>query len=94
MVAVNGDWDWNQMCQWLPADALEAIAAIKPPRPDAGADVPGWRWENNRAFSVRSAYKALTADSAAPLCVTNVANVGTGDERWAARFATEESSSR
>ncbi|KAK9010379.1 hypothetical protein V6N11_036890 [Hibiscus sabdariffa] len=187
MVAVNGDWDWNQMCQWLPADALEAIAAIKPPRPDAGADVPGWRWENNRAFSVRSAYKALTADSAAPLvpisantiacwpriwklqvqqrvrvflwlvlhqrimtnverkrrnlatsdvcarcqseietivhvlrdcpqarqvweavvvpaqlatffslpfsdwilqCVTNVANVGTGDERWAARFAT------
>ncbi|KAL4279829.1 hypothetical protein GQ457_03G024220 [Hibiscus cannabinus] len=154
MIAVNGDWDWNQMFQWLPADSLEAIAAIKPPRPNAGADVPGWRWESNRTFSVRSAYKALTVDSAAPLrimtnaerkrrhlatsdvcascqseietivhvlrdcprarqvweavvapaqlavffslpfsdwilqCVTNVANVGTGDERWAARFAT------
>ncbi|KAL4377932.1 hypothetical protein GQ457_02G028840 [Hibiscus cannabinus] len=59
MVAINGNWDWNRMYQWLPADTLEAIATIKPPRPDAGADVPGWRWESNRTFSVRSAYKAL-----------------------------------
>ncbi|KAK8630742.1 hypothetical protein V6N13_079522 [Hibiscus sabdariffa] len=43
MVAANGGWNWNQLCQWLPADALAATAAIKPPRPDAGADVPGWR---------------------------------------------------
>ncbi|KAK8983129.1 hypothetical protein V6N11_057883 [Hibiscus sabdariffa] len=136
MVAVNGDWDWNRMCQWLPADTLEAIAAIKPPRPDTGVDVPGWRWESNRTFSIRSAYKALkvaaTSDVCASYqseietivhvlrdcprarqvweavvapaqiaaffslpfsdwilqCVPTVANVGVGDERWAARFAT------
>ncbi|KAK8614387.1 hypothetical protein V6N13_122747 [Hibiscus sabdariffa] len=76
------------MCQWLPADTLEAIAAIKPPRPDTGVDVPGWRWESNRTFSIRSAYKALKVAGAATLCVPTVANVGVGDERWAARFAT------
>ncbi|KAK9009788.1 hypothetical protein V6N11_036314 [Hibiscus sabdariffa] len=43
MVTINGDWDWNQINQWLPTDKVEAIAAIKSPRPAVGADVSGWR---------------------------------------------------
>ncbi|KAK8593435.1 hypothetical protein V6N12_045516 [Hibiscus sabdariffa] len=61
MVDTNGDWDWNRLNQWLPHEKLEAIAAVKLPRLGSGADIPGWRWERNRIFSVRSAYKALMA---------------------------------
>ncbi|KAK9015627.1 hypothetical protein V6N11_006726 [Hibiscus sabdariffa] len=82
MVAANGGWNWNQLCQWLPADALAATAAIKPPRPDAGADVPGWRWENNRTFSVRSAYKALTADTTTPLVPISTDNTNCWSRIW------------
>ncbi|KAK8600427.1 hypothetical protein V6N12_050281 [Hibiscus sabdariffa] len=30
-----------------------------PPRPGSGTDIPGWRWEDNRRFTTRSAYIAL-----------------------------------
>ncbi|KAL4283171.1 hypothetical protein GQ457_16G011860 [Hibiscus cannabinus] len=82
MVAENGDWNWSQICQWLSDDALAAIAAIKPPRPDAGADVPGWRWESNRNFTVRSAYKALSADTTTPLVAFSTNNSACWSRIW------------
>ncbi|KAL4272707.1 hypothetical protein GQ457_13G011180 [Hibiscus cannabinus] len=63
MVDRYGFWDWNRMNQWFPQAALEMIAAAKPPRHGLGADVPGWRWEKNHSFSVRSAYKALVTSA-------------------------------
>ncbi|KAK8492147.1 hypothetical protein V6N11_082303 [Hibiscus sabdariffa] len=59
IVDTNGGWDWNRLNRWLPHDKLEAVAAVKPPQPSSGADIPGWRWERNQGFSVRSAYRAL-----------------------------------
>ncbi|KAK9010241.1 hypothetical protein V6N11_036754 [Hibiscus sabdariffa] len=67
MVDDAGSWDWARLSQWLPHATLEKIAAVKPPQIGAGTDVPGWRWEKNRNFSVKSAYKLL--DIAAPLNV-------------------------
>ncbi|KAL4335605.1 hypothetical protein GQ457_07G017880 [Hibiscus cannabinus] len=63
MVDNNGGWDWIRLKQWLPQDAVAKIAAIKPPRSDAGADTPGWRWGKSRTFTVRSAYQAIHTPS-------------------------------
>ncbi|KAK8542716.1 hypothetical protein V6N12_015301 [Hibiscus sabdariffa] len=59
MVDANGCWDWRRMDRWMPQETMEKLAAIKPPRSGAGSDILGWRWEKNRDFSVRSAYKVL-----------------------------------
>ncbi|KAL4284332.1 hypothetical protein GQ457_16G009900 [Hibiscus cannabinus] len=59
MVDDNGGWDWIRLEQWLPQDVVAKIAAIKPPRSDAGADIPGWRWGKSRTFTVCSAYQAI-----------------------------------
>ncbi|KAL4278084.1 hypothetical protein GQ457_03G008110 [Hibiscus cannabinus] len=59
MVGDNGGWDWIRLEQWLPQDAVAKISAIKPPRSDAGADIPGWRWGKSRTFTVCSAYQAI-----------------------------------
>ncbi|KAL4379615.1 hypothetical protein GQ457_02G019060 [Hibiscus cannabinus] len=65
MVDENGGWDWHRIVQWLPPDAVEKFAAVKPPRPDAGLDIPRWRWGENREFTVRSAYQTLHTPSTA-----------------------------
>ncbi|KAK8484817.1 hypothetical protein V6N11_051334 [Hibiscus sabdariffa] len=59
MVDDVGSWDWARLLQWLPHVTLEKIAAVKPPQIGAGTDVPGWRWEKNHNFSVKSAYKLM-----------------------------------
>ncbi|KAK8975249.1 hypothetical protein V6N11_046719 [Hibiscus sabdariffa] len=51
MVSVHGNWDWERLEAVLPREKLELIAAVQPPRSDAGLDRPGWRWENKRNFS-------------------------------------------
>ncbi|KAL4386031.1 hypothetical protein GQ457_09G026140 [Hibiscus cannabinus] len=65
MVDDNEGWDWIRLKQWLSQDAVAKIAAIKPPRSDAGADTPGWRWGKSRTFTVRSAYQAIHTPSTA-----------------------------
>ncbi|KAK8659781.1 hypothetical protein V6N13_029975 [Hibiscus sabdariffa] len=65
MVDDNGGWDWHRIEQWLPQDAMAKIAAIKPPRSNAGVDIPGWRWGKNRVFTVCSAYQAIHTPSTA-----------------------------
>ncbi|KAL4333466.1 hypothetical protein GQ457_07G012960 [Hibiscus cannabinus] len=59
MVSVHGNWDWERLEAVLPREKLELIAAVQPPRSDAGLDRPGWRWEEKRNFSVSSAYGYL-----------------------------------
>ncbi|KAL4312838.1 hypothetical protein GQ457_01G036830 [Hibiscus cannabinus] len=59
MVSVHGNWDWERLEAVLPREKLELIAAVQPPRSDAGLDRPGWRWEEKRNFSASSAYGYL-----------------------------------
>ncbi|KAK8559080.1 hypothetical protein V6N12_042365 [Hibiscus sabdariffa] len=59
MVDESGQWDWCCISPWLPQEPLEKIAAAKSPRHGLGADISGWRWEDNQNFTTRSAYIAL-----------------------------------
>ncbi|KAL4383201.1 hypothetical protein GQ457_15G013690 [Hibiscus cannabinus] len=59
MVSVHENWDWERLEAVLPREKLELIAAVQPPRSDAGLDRPGWRWEDKRNFWVSSAYGYL-----------------------------------
>ncbi|KAL4295874.1 hypothetical protein GQ457_12G003750 [Hibiscus cannabinus] len=65
MVDEAGDWDWCRLSSWLPKDTLERIAAVMPPRLGLGDDRSGWRWEDNRKFTTRSAYAALSVEPVA-----------------------------
>ncbi|KAK9011122.1 hypothetical protein V6N11_043979 [Hibiscus sabdariffa] len=62
MVDEDGGWDWSRLSPWLSKDTLERIVAIPPPRVGLGSDSPGWRWEDNRKFTTRSAYGALSEE--------------------------------
>ncbi|KAL4285224.1 hypothetical protein GQ457_16G023470 [Hibiscus cannabinus] len=46
----------------LPRETLEKIATVPPPRIGMGSDSLGWRWEDNRKFTTRSAYGALCGE--------------------------------
>ncbi|KAK8522916.1 hypothetical protein V6N12_056609 [Hibiscus sabdariffa] len=35
---------------------IDKIAATLPPRPQYGTDLPGWRWEERRHFTLGSTY--------------------------------------
>ncbi|GMI75689.1 hypothetical protein HRI_001238200 [Hibiscus trionum] len=59
MVTGFGDWDWRQLEPILPDEILAKLEAIQPPRAWFGEDVPSYRWEENKVFSVRSAYQML-----------------------------------
>ncbi|KAK9031098.1 hypothetical protein V6N11_032490 [Hibiscus sabdariffa] len=43
----------------LPKQVLKRITALPPPNPALGTDTLGWRWEENKRFSTRSAYRVL-----------------------------------
>ncbi|KAK9008586.1 hypothetical protein V6N11_075475 [Hibiscus sabdariffa] len=70
LVDENRGWDWQQIAQWLPPKAVGKLAAVKPPRADAGPDISGWRWGENRDFTVRSAYQILHAPVLPRLLIT------------------------
>ncbi|KAK8483501.1 hypothetical protein V6N11_065382 [Hibiscus sabdariffa] len=53
MVDVRGDWDWVRLRGLLPKEVLDRIAAYPTPKAHYGSDVPGWRWDDNRIFSLR-----------------------------------------
>ncbi|KAK8671918.1 hypothetical protein V6N13_038500 [Hibiscus sabdariffa] len=57
MVDEFGMWDWSRISPFIPVPVARKIAATKPPSPSLGPDVPGWRWESNRVFSMSSVYE-------------------------------------
>ncbi|KAK8605081.1 hypothetical protein V6N13_082538 [Hibiscus sabdariffa] len=57
MVDEFGMWDWSRILTFIHVPVARKIAAIKPPSPSFGPDVPGWRWESNRVFSMSLAYE-------------------------------------
>ncbi|KAK8545301.1 hypothetical protein V6N12_026137 [Hibiscus sabdariffa] len=62
---VNGEsWDWNRLQGWLPLPILEKLEACPIPKTSFGDDVPGWRWTENRCFTVGSAYEHLVTEEA------------------------------
>ncbi|KAE8715589.1 hypothetical protein F3Y22_tig00110163pilonHSYRG00265 [Hibiscus syriacus] len=58
----SGDWDWERLKIYFPGPICDTIAAVCPPTPGLGDYMPGWRWEVNHSFSVKSAYKALSPE--------------------------------
>ncbi|KAK8494909.1 hypothetical protein V6N11_074157 [Hibiscus sabdariffa] len=56
----NGQWDWNRILLFLLEHVLQKIATIRPPTYILGEEIPGWRWEQNRSFSTKSAYEFLS----------------------------------
>ncbi|KAK8572765.1 hypothetical protein V6N12_028809 [Hibiscus sabdariffa] len=63
MVTVAGDWDWLRLNLVLSDHVLSHIAAIPPPNMRLGRDLPGWRWEQDRRFSTKSAYASLVVEA-------------------------------
>ncbi|KAK9009773.1 hypothetical protein V6N11_036299 [Hibiscus sabdariffa] len=62
---VNGEsWDWNRLQGWLPLPILEKLEACPISKTSFGDDVPGWRWTENRCFTVGSAYEHLVTEEA------------------------------
>ncbi|KAK8627761.1 hypothetical protein V6N13_135363 [Hibiscus sabdariffa] len=72
LVDENRGWDWQQIAQWLPPKAVGKLAAVKPPRADAGPDISGWRWGENRDFT---------------LGMSSGNTIGYGDGLWSTRFS-------
>ncbi|KAK8690297.1 hypothetical protein V6N13_088993 [Hibiscus sabdariffa] len=66
MVDEFGMWDWSRILPFIHVPVARKIAAIKPPSPSFGLDVPGWRWESNRVFSMSSAYERLVHSDSPP----------------------------
>ncbi|KAK9035377.1 hypothetical protein V6N11_077419 [Hibiscus sabdariffa] len=60
MVCGSGGWDWCCIKHVLPRELVEQIATVHPPRCDAGANKPIWRWGDKRQFTTRSAYEFLS----------------------------------
>ncbi|KAK8484750.1 hypothetical protein V6N12_074747 [Hibiscus sabdariffa] len=75
---VNGEsWDWNRLQGWLPLPILEKLEACPIPKTSFGDDVPGWRWTENRCFTVGSAYEHLVTEEARNEC--SICGVGVED---------------
>ncbi|KAK8971916.1 hypothetical protein V6N11_035601 [Hibiscus sabdariffa] len=64
MVDERGEWNWSRLWGLLPMETLERLAACPPPRSHYGDDVPGWRWDDNRKFTVSSVYEYLRGGEA------------------------------
>ncbi|KAL4284044.1 hypothetical protein GQ457_16G010840 [Hibiscus cannabinus] len=62
MVDNYGNWGWACLSSLIPQDVLDRVVAIPPPSVALGQDLPGWRWEQNHCFSIKSAYSALDTD--------------------------------
>ncbi|KAK8561510.1 hypothetical protein V6N13_149312 [Hibiscus sabdariffa] len=54
-----GQWNWNHLQEFLPAEILDSIATVLMPMPHYGTDVLGWQWSDKREFSVGLAYTVL-----------------------------------
>ncbi|KAK9034259.1 hypothetical protein V6N11_050432 [Hibiscus sabdariffa] len=59
MVDGRGEWDWGHLQGLLPATTLERLVACPILKMFFGDDFPGWRWKDNRCFTVGSAYDYL-----------------------------------
>ncbi|KAL4368559.1 hypothetical protein GQ457_05G007400 [Hibiscus cannabinus] len=59
MVSESGDWDWARLCGVLPPRLLEQVGTVLPPHSEAGPDVPSWRLEDRRIFTMKSAYNHI-----------------------------------
>ncbi|KAL4281492.1 hypothetical protein GQ457_03G010450 [Hibiscus cannabinus] len=59
MTTPSGCWDVSRLVGLLPAEIISKVVVTCPPRADFGSNRPGWRWEESRVFSIRSAYKAI-----------------------------------
>ncbi|KAK8578914.1 hypothetical protein V6N12_069258 [Hibiscus sabdariffa] len=59
MVTQSGEWDWQTLNLVLPYHVLQHIAVVLPPRLGLGNDLPSWRWETDKHFSIKSAYQSL-----------------------------------
>ncbi|KAE8730548.1 hypothetical protein F3Y22_tig00002919pilonHSYRG00157 [Hibiscus syriacus] len=57
MVDNYGSWDWNYLNGVLTKEIFSYIAAIKPPVDNGGFDIPIWKWDKHKRFTVKSAYK-------------------------------------
>ncbi|KAK8580543.1 hypothetical protein V6N12_070809 [Hibiscus sabdariffa] len=57
LLSSSGDWDWERLKGILPGSVLDTLAAVKPPRPQFGSYVLGWRWDERRRFTLASAYR-------------------------------------
>ncbi|KAK9038942.1 hypothetical protein V6N11_023783 [Hibiscus sabdariffa] len=49
-------WDWERIQGLLPQHLIEHILAEVPPSCNAGTDILGWRLEDRRIFTTKSAY--------------------------------------
>ncbi|KAK8716017.1 hypothetical protein V6N13_043338 [Hibiscus sabdariffa] len=58
-VTASGVWEWARLAVVLPFVALDHIATVPPPRLSFDSDTPGWRWTDNRQFTIQSAYRFL-----------------------------------
>ncbi|KAK8485586.1 hypothetical protein V6N11_050458 [Hibiscus sabdariffa] len=67
MTTNSGEWDWSQLNSLLPRNILDQIAAIPPPHCQFSPDSLGWRWNDNREFSTRSAYEYLMGSNITPM---------------------------
>ncbi|KAK9007756.1 hypothetical protein V6N11_074674 [Hibiscus sabdariffa] len=63
MTNANGRWDWERIFPFLPESIMWKIVRIKPPSMQFGSELSCWRWEQNRCFTTKSAYDALSAPS-------------------------------
>ncbi|KAE8704604.1 hypothetical protein F3Y22_tig00110450pilonHSYRG00928 [Hibiscus syriacus] len=63
--------DGVKLTKILPPNVLKFITAVPPPFLMGGADKAGWRWENKRRFTTKSAYQQRLTISA-----------GQGEESW------------
>ncbi|KAK8538761.1 hypothetical protein V6N12_034469 [Hibiscus sabdariffa] len=52
MVDGRGDWDWDHLQGLLPATTLKRLVVCPIPKNSFGDDFPGWRWKDNRCFTV------------------------------------------
>ena len=58
-VTINGDWDWNALCNILPSDIVELFAMMKTLSDQLGDDVVDWCPNPARKFTMKSAYEAM-----------------------------------
>ncbi|KAH1055496.1 hypothetical protein J1N35_033561 [Gossypium stocksii] len=63
LITRDGNWNISFLQEWLPKEIISHILGIPPPHPDEGPDRLAWRHTSTGAFSVKSAYTMLKADS-------------------------------
>ncbi|KAK8530733.1 hypothetical protein V6N12_013235 [Hibiscus sabdariffa] len=59
----SGQWDVTELRGRLLEDVVQRVLMVIPPNVQFGVDCVGWKWDNNRVFSVRSAYREVMGDA-------------------------------